>query len=65
MMSLLRDETGTTLTEYGVLMASLALPSIAGMLLVQQQTNVVLGNLLGATTTMELCPPGTTGCPGG
>jgi len=65
MIALLRDDNGSTLTEYGMLMFSLALPTMAGMLLVQQQANLVLGNVLAATTNLGLCPPGTFNCPGG
>ena len=58
----LNDDYGTTLTEYGVLMASFSLLAIAGMLLVSDTANTILGNIFTQTTDMQLCPPGTTGC---
>jgi Flp pilus assembly pilin Flp len=64
MMALLRDENGSTLTEYGVLMFSLAITSVGIMISVSNTANNVLSSILSGTTTMELCPPGTTGCPG-
>jgi Flp pilus assembly pilin Flp len=65
MIALLRDECGSTLTEYGVLMFSLAVASIAGLLLVSGTVNQILSNVLAGTTNIQLCPPGTAGCPGG
>jgi Flp pilus assembly pilin Flp len=56
------DEHGAVLTEYGVLMASFAILTIAGLLLVSQTANATLSNIFTSTTSMEQCPPGTTGC---
>jgi Flp pilus assembly pilin Flp len=57
MMTLLRDESGSTLTEYGVLMFSLAFPCMAGLLLVENRTNLVLSSVLSGTTNLQLNPP--------
>jgi len=60
--ALLRDDAGSTITEYGVLMASFAILSIAGLLAVSNAANNQLGSIFSSTTAMNQCPPGTTGC---
>jgi Flp pilus assembly pilin Flp len=57
MITLLRDENGSTLTEYGVLMASLAIASVSGMIAVSNTANAVLSNILTGTTNLQLNPP--------
>jgi Flp pilus assembly pilin Flp len=60
--ALLADEGGAVLTEYGILMASLAILMMAGLLIVSNSANALLGNIFASTTNMELCPPGTPNC---
>jgi Flp pilus assembly pilin Flp len=57
-----RDENGTTLTEYGILMASFAILSIASMISVTVAANALLASIFTGTTQMQNCPPGTALC---
>ena len=60
--ALFGDESGASLTEYGVLMASFTLIFLSALVAVSTTANTVLQNLFSGGTAIQQCPPGTTGC---
>lgn len=60
--ALFGDESGASLTEYGVLMASFTLIFLGALVTVSTTANTVLQNLFTGGTAIQQCPPGTTGC---
>ncbi|MDQ2866520.1 MAG: hypothetical protein M3R51_09870 [Candidatus Eremiobacteraeota bacterium] len=61
--TLLVDEGGASLTEYGVLMSSFTLIFLAALVTVSSTANTVLQNLFASSTALQQCPPwGTNPC---